>query len=80
MKHNPDYNKWVSLYDQLQYSSPEEVGTVWNNNLYDINYLRRNSRAYYEHLRVTKDIIKQQIQSSRPCCLVPLVIALVFHL
>lgn len=53
-----EYDKWVKLYDKLQYSNPKEVDVVWTKNLYDINFLKRNKAIYYEHLLKTKESIQ----------------------
>ena len=52
-----DYEKWVELYDKLQYSKAQDVDVVWTDNLYDINYLKRNDRYLYDSLKATKDIM-----------------------
>lgn len=57
MRTPKDYEKWVELYDKLQYSNAQDVDVVWTDNLYDINYLKRNDRYLYDSLHATKDIM-----------------------
>ena len=54
-----EYNlkTWSKLYDQLTKTSPKEIDVVWNNNLYDISFLKRNDRYLYDSLKQTKDIM-----------------------
>ncbi len=51
------HDKWEHIYDKLQYSSPQEVDSVWKSYLYDIKYLKRNHKRYYDHLLTTYKII-----------------------
>lgn len=57
MPRDYNINKWSCLYDKIINSSPKEIDVVWNNNLYDISFLKKNDRYLYDSLKKTKEIM-----------------------